>query len=46
MREIINELMDNYKTQNKIASVQSTTAKKIGEVVELQRLLKTYVYIY
>ena len=33
---IINELMDNYKTQNKIASAQSTK----GELAEFQSLLK------
>ena len=36
---IINELMDNYKTQNKIASVQSKT----GELVEFQSLLKCLI---
>ena len=39
---IINELMDNYKTQNKIASAQSTK----GELAEFQSLLKTYNYNY
>jgi hypothetical protein len=37
---IINELMDNYKTQNKIASAQSTK----GELAEFQSLLKTYIH--
>ena len=45
----INELMDNYKTQNKIASSQSTTTQttttiKIGEVAEFQSLLKAYIH--
>ena len=39
---IINELMDNYKTQNKIASARSTK----GELAEFQSLLKTYNYNY
>jgi hypothetical protein len=38
--KIINELMDNYKTQNKIASVESKT----GELAEFQGLLKTYIH--
>ena len=38
--KIINELMDNYKTQNKIASVESKT----GELVDFQGLLKTYIH--
>jgi hypothetical protein len=37
---ISNELMDNYKTQNKIASAQSTK----GELAEFQSLLKTYIH--
>ena len=40
MCNLIGEIMDDYqdKTQNKIASVQSTN--KIGEVAELQSYLK------
>jgi hypothetical protein len=34
---IINEIMDNYKTQNKVASVQSN---RTGELVAFQTLLK------
>ena len=36
--KIINELMDAHKTQNKIASVESTS--KTGELAEFQSLLK------
>jgi hypothetical protein len=35
---IINELMDNHKTQNKIASTQSTK----GELAEFQGLLRSF----
>jgi hypothetical protein len=44
----INELMDKYETQNKIASSQSTTAATTtatkGEIAELQSLLKAYIH--
>ncbi|MGA8843861.1 MAG: hypothetical protein WB511_09775 [Nitrososphaeraceae archaeon] len=36
---IINELMDNYKTQNKIASTQYESRR--GEVAEFQSLLRS-----
>ena len=44
--KIINEIMDQYKTKNKIASSQSTTTPttiKMGEVAEFQRLLHTHL---
>ena len=41
---LIGEIMDTYQDKNKIASVQPTTANKIGEVAEFQGLLKTYIH--
>jgi hypothetical protein len=35
---LINELMDNYKTQNKIASTQS----RVGELAEFQALIRSF----
>ena len=37
---LINEIMDAHKTQNKIASVESTS--KTGELVEFQSLIRSF----
>jgi hypothetical protein len=41
---LINELMEQYKTKNKIASTSVESKTKIRELAELQSLLKAYIH--